>query len=213
MTRAFYDGLYTRCVVYVDDIMVFGRTREEHDNNLEWVLQRCRDHHVKINREKCCFAKTEAPYLGFMESGTQIKPLPEKTDALAKIEPTKSKRELRAVIGKLNFYSRFIPEYSRKLEPLRSLLVKNTEFKWSDYQQRAYQELTKRLNSVDGLFLEPPDSHKVVTLKILADSMEVGLTGRESRLLMRASRLLTPQRPHIVGWRILDRESRRVLLG
>ena len=59
MNRIFLDGLGTKCVVYVDDILVFGKTREEHNANLTWVLSRCEKYNVKLKIEKCAFAKTE----------------------------------------------------------------------------------------------------------------------------------------------------------
>jgi len=192
MTRAFYGGLYSKCVVYVDDILVFGRTLEEHNENLGWVLQKCAENNIKINMEKCIFGQRQVPYLGFKISGDALSPLMEKTDELARLQAPSNKKELRAVIGKLNFYSRFIPEYSRKLEPLRSLLIKNNEFKWSQYQQQAFEALIANLTKVEDLMLEPQCSEKVIVLKLLSESIEVVLTRKDGGLIMRASRLLTP---------------------
>lgn len=78
MNRIFLDGLYTRCIVYVDDILVFGQTREEHDENLAWVLARCKENNVKIKLEKCAFAQQEVDYLGFRISRQKISPWKER---------------------------------------------------------------------------------------------------------------------------------------
>lgn len=59
MNQVFSDGMYTKCAIYVDDILVFGRDKAEHDRNLAWVLDRCAKFNVKIKLDKCCFAKQE----------------------------------------------------------------------------------------------------------------------------------------------------------
>lgn len=124
----FAEGLYTLCVIYVDDILVFGSTQYEHDDNLAWVLAKCAEFNVRIKLEKCHFSQPEVDYLGFRVSGQTIKPLKDRVSSLCQSKPPRDKTELRSVIGKLNFYSRFIPNYSKQLEPLRELFKKNRDF-------------------------------------------------------------------------------------
>ena len=150
MNRIFHDRLYTRCVIYVDDILVFGRSREDHDHNLAWVLSKCQEFNVKIKLEKCCFAQKEVQYLGFLVSGRYIKPLEEKVETLIKHSAPKDKTELRSVIGKLNFYSRFIPSFSRILVPLRGLL-KNKDFQWTSQHQNAFEKIIDSIVEYHGL--------------------------------------------------------------
>lgn len=191
MNRIFHDGLYVRCVIYVDDILVFGRTRQEHDENLEWVLQKCQEFNVKIKLEKCCFARREVKYLGFVISGKEIRPVEERIETLRLSNPPKDKTELRSIIGKLNFYSRFIPNYSKLLEPLRSLLMKNKDFQWKKLHQEAFEILVNQLNIVDRQVLVSTNSRKIISLHSLNDSIEVLLLTTENKLIMRASRLLS----------------------
>lgn len=191
MNRIFSDGLYTKCVIYVDDILVFGKTREEHDKNLEWVLSRCEEYHVKIKLEKCYFAKKEVKYLGFLISGDCIRPIPERVDTLQKAKAPRDKTELRSLIGKLNFYSRFIPNYSRSLEPLRALLLKNKDYQWKPFHQEAFERLTKELCRVQSQTIVPRNHHKILSLHILQDSFEAILSTAENKLVSRASRLLS----------------------
>lgn len=191
MSRIFHDGLYTRCVIYVDDILVFGKTRIEHDQNLDWVLTRCASFNVKIKLEKCSFAKTEVEYLGFIISGDSIRPMKSKVDTLCKQSHPKDKTELRSVIGKLNFYSRFIPNYSKLLEPLRELFRKNKDFQWYPNHQQAYEKLLKALSISPKQFLVGHRAEKVIELQVVDDSMEAILMGKDEKLLCRTSRLLS----------------------
>lgn len=191
MNRIFHDGLYTRCVIYVDDILVFGNTKQEHDENLEWVLQQAVENNVKIKLEKCFFAQTRVRYLGFMISGKSIEPIADKVGSLLQSRPPQDKTELRSIIGKLNFYSRFIPNYSKQLEPLRNLLVNSKDFQWREYHQEAFKVLIKRLNNVNYQILAPTNQHKIVSLLVSPDSIETMLLSSENQLITRASRLLS----------------------
>lgn len=191
MNRIFADGLYTRCVIYVDDILVFGRDREEHDENLEWVLSQCQKYNVKLKLEKCSFARTEVKYLGFSISGEKIKPLSEKVDSLSLSNPPKDKTELRSVIGKLNFYSRFIPNYSRLLEPLRELFRKNRDFQWQPHHQAAYKDTLAALKTAPAQLLMPRADEKIIEIHNMPDSLEVLVLSKEEQLMHRASRFLS----------------------
>lgn len=191
MNRIFSDGLFSRCVIYVDDVLVFGRTREEHDQNLEWVLRKCAEYHVKIKLEKCCFAKREVQYLGFIVSGRDIKPIPEKVTSISKTKPPRDKTELRSVIGKLNFYSRFIPNYSKQLEPLRSLLTNYKDYQWTEFHQQAFEGLLSHLERAENQLLVSSMQPKVISLHIMSDSLETLLLTTDNKLVMRASRLLS----------------------
>jgi ribonuclease HI len=192
MNRIFRDGLYTRCVIYVDDILVFGSTRQEHDENLEWVLSRCKEYNVKLKLEKCYFAKREVDYLGFKITGQTISPLKERTESLKKDKPPRSKTELRSVIGKLNFYSRFIPNYSKLLEPLRELFAKNRDFQWRQDHQKTYESLLEALDGAEPQRLTPRREPKIVELHIMKDSLEVLCLTLDEQLICRASRFLGP---------------------
>lgn len=191
MNRVFFDGLYKRCVIYVDDILVFGRDRKEHNENLEWVLRQCSKYNVKIKLEKCHFAQKEVHYLGFQISGQTIKPIESKVDALSKSQHPRDKTELRSLLGKLNFYARFIPYYSTLLEPLRTLLTKNKDYQWKDHHQKAFESLIKQLKQADSHVLIPRKMHKTLSLHVLNDSIETILATDDGRLVTRGSRLLS----------------------
>lgn len=189
MSRIFFDGLYTKCVVYVDDILIFGNTREEHDTNLAWVLSRCQEFYVKIKFEKCQFAVYEVEYLGFLVSGNSIKPIQDKIDALVIIQPPKDKTDLKSIMGKLNFYSRFIENYSHNFEPLRELLCQSREFVWKDIHQKAHDKLIELLRKATSHYLVDRNVYKHISLYAVDDSFEAILTTEDGLLIHRTSRL------------------------
>lgn len=191
INRIFFDGLYKRCVIYVDDILVFGKDRKEHNENLEWVLKQCSMFNVKIKLEKCHFAQEEVQYLGFQISGSSIKPIASKVDALSKSHHPRDKTELRSLLGKLNFYSRFIPYYSTLLEPLRTLLTKNKDYQWKEHHQKAFESLITSLKQADSHALVSRKTHKTLSLHVLNDSIETILTTDDDKMVARSSRLLS----------------------
>lgn len=190
MNMIFADGLYIKCVIYVDDLLIFGKTKEEHDANLAWALAQCEKYNLKIKLEKCVFAKTEVKYLGFSVSGSHIKPLEDKVESLSQLRPPKNKTELRSIVGQLNFYSRFIPNYSKQLEPFRGLLRKNKDFQWSSQQQEAYEKVLNALKDSSSHSLICRSEMKIIELHIMHDSIETMLLDQEEHLISRASRFL-----------------------
>lgn len=191
MNRIFFEGLYSKCAIYVDDILVFGRDRHEHDENLRWVLERAKAFNVKMKLEKCHFAKTEVDYLGFRISGSTIRPIPNRVDTLCKSKPPKDKTQLRSLIGRLNFYARFIPDYSRQLEPLRELFRKNSDFQWQGRHQAVLESVIKSLNEAPRQLLEPNSTMKSIELHVIRDSIEVICLTDKDDLICRSSRFLT----------------------
>jgi ribonuclease HI len=191
MNRIFADGLYTRCAIYVDDILIFGRDREEHDANLLWVLERAKGSNVKIKLEKCHFAQAEVDYLGYRISGSSIKPLPIKVEDLCRSKHPRDKTELRSLIGRLLFCARFIPRFSQQLEPLRELYRQNSDYQWKERHQKALDGIIKSLEKACAQKMVPNYTNKVIELHILQDSLEVLCLTEDDQLICRSSRFLS----------------------
>lgn len=191
MNRIFREGLLTRCIIYVDDILVFGRTKEEHDANLDWVLNKCMEFNVKLKLEKCNFAKTKVEYLGFTISGSTIEPVPARNDSLIMETCPSSKTGLKSIIGKLNFYARFIPGFSKQLEPLRELLRSNKDFQWRPIHQLSLDNLLQSLSQAKPQLLQPTYNDKIIELLVLDDSIESTLLTTKEELICRAGKFLS----------------------
>lgn len=191
MNNIFFDGLFTKCIIYIDDIIIFGRTRSEHDENLGWVLARCREFNIKIKLEKCHFAKKEVEFLGYIINGHSIRPMPNKIDSICSENAPKDKTQLRSMIGKLNFYSRFVENFAEKLEPLRELFRQNKDFQWKSYHQQALDRIRTSLRNATEHGISRQDSPKTIELQVFDSSLEMILLDHNNKLMNRYSRLLS----------------------
>ena len=114
--------------VYVDDILVKSRTRVEHPQALARILQQSREHNLKMNPMKCVFRVFSGKLLGFIVSKRGIKIDLNKAKAIAKMPPPKNIKELRGLIGRLQFIRRFISQHSQRCRPFYELLKGGAHF-------------------------------------------------------------------------------------
>jgi len=98
---------------YQDDIIVIGRTLEEHKRNLRKVFRRLKEANLRLNPEKCQFFKKEVLYLGHRVTSEGIGTDPEKVAAIAELEPPSTVEDLRQYLGVASWYRRFVPDFPR----------------------------------------------------------------------------------------------------
>lgn len=139
MNKIFQPYLDEFVVVYLDDIVIFSKTLEEHVEHLRKVFQLLRENELYIKKEKCSFAKEEVHFLGHVIS--QIKMDEAKVSAIREWEVPTSVTELRSFLGLVNYYRRFRKGYSAIAAPLTDLLKKNRPWEWTESSQRAFEEL------------------------------------------------------------------------
>ena len=107
-------GLVRRvCVVYLDDVLIFGRTVEEHNTNLTQVLERLRRAGLRLKPKKCRFALTEVEYLGHVVSARGIQTDPKKVEAVEHFPTPHNVKSLRSFLGLASYYRKFVPETRR----------------------------------------------------------------------------------------------------
>jgi hypothetical protein len=128
-------------VCYIDDVLVCGKTKEEHDERLNKVLEQLRANNVKLNKQKCKFAQTEIQYLGHELTREGIKPDKSKVKALIEMPIPESKKDLERFLGLIQYIGKFIPSLSEISAPLRILMQKDIEWHWLEQQQKAYDKL------------------------------------------------------------------------
>ena len=150
-------GCYDFATAYLDDIMVFSSTLEEHLEQLSIIFGKLRQHHLKLKLKKCSFLQLETNYLGFVISEEGIKPDEKKIEAIKSLPVPTCVREVRSFIGMCSYYRRFIPNFSQIAEPIIALTRKYAHFKWSDTHQRAFEYLKDSLTAVPLLVY--PDSN------------------------------------------------------
>ena len=149
MVQHFWDlpGVET----YIDDILVWGATKEEHNQRLKAVLQRCNDIHMMLNEGKCRFGSSKVVYLGHIICAEGISPDREKVKAINQTPPPEDKKGVERLLGFLNYVAKFIPDLSSITQPIRELLKKEYLFNWKQEQETAFQLIKKRMTSAPAL--------------------------------------------------------------
>ncbi|WVZ76319.1 hypothetical protein U9M48_024303 [Paspalum notatum var. saurae] len=171
MNRVFMDYLDKLIVVFIDDILIYSKSEEEHEVHLRLVLQRLREHKLYAKLKKCEFWIDEVPFLGHIISKGRIAVDPRKISAITNWEVPQTPKEVRGFLGLVGYYRRFIENFSKTAKPMTSLLEKYAAFKWTADRQAAFDELKRRLTTAPVLTL--PDQQKKFT--VYCDASRDGL--------------------------------------
>ena len=129
----------------VDDLLVWGKSVEEHDLALEKILHRAEETDLRFNEEKCKFHKQEVTYVGHVFGTDGLRPSPDKDQAILNMPAPHDKSSLQRFMCMVNYLHKFIPHLADINKPLRELLEKSVELHWMERQQKAYEEL---INSI-----------------------------------------------------------------
>ena len=138
-------------VVYLDDILVTGKDEPEHLLLLGQVLSRLEEHGLRLKREKCYFMDHAVDYLGYHVDGEGLHPMASKVSAIVEAPEPQDVKELRAFLGLVNYYGKFIRQLATLTQPLNQLLCKGTPWKWNKACQVAFKQLKTRLASSEVL--------------------------------------------------------------
>ena len=159
------------CHVFIDDIICFSKTFEEHLEHLHLIFERLEKAGLKLKPPKCSFAKTEVKYLGHVIAPGEIRPDPSNIAKIRDLEPPTTVKGVRELVGMASYYRSFVPDFSRRASPLTELTKKNVHFQWEEEQQRAFDDLKTALTSEPVLAL--PDFTKPFIL--MTDGSKTGL--------------------------------------
>ena len=134
-------------IVYIDDILVTGSSKEEHNQRLEEVLSRLEKAGLRLRKDKCRFNVASVSFLGHKIDKDGLHPLEDKVQAVLKAPTPRNVNELKAFLGLISYYGKFLPNLSSTLAPLYFLLRKDTRWHWSTKEETAFSEAKKLLAS------------------------------------------------------------------
>jgi hypothetical protein len=153
MNDAFKPFLDDFVIVYLDNILGFSRTWDEHVRHVKQVLDTLQREKLYMKMSKCEFGKTALVYLGHIVGGGQLKIDPSKIELIVKWPESRSVTEIHIFLGGVQYWTRFIPNFSFITTPLHSLTsVKNT-FQWEGKQQKTFNILKENISTTPMLAL------------------------------------------------------------
>jgi hypothetical protein len=173
-----------------DDIIVFGKTKEQHDRALNQTLEKLHSSGLTINAKKCQFNRDHVTFFGHVFSAKGVSPDPEKVKALHDARKPSNASEVRSFLGMAQYSARYIQDFSTLTEPLRSLTKKEAKWEWGDREEKSFQDVKNAFSEdANTAYFDP---RKETTIHV--DASPVGLAGilsQEGRVVNYASRSLT----------------------
>lgn len=157
---------------YIDDLIIFGKNEQEHDQRLENVLKIAQKLNIKFNSEKCIFKTKKVKFLGHIISQDGIHIDDDKVNAILKMPAPSNKKELETFLGAVNYLSKFIENCSEKTAILRELLCKSSAWVWDSNHEKCFLELKKCLTQAPVLKFY--DVNKDVTISVDSSSYGIG---------------------------------------
>ena len=150
-------GLHKFAVAYLDDIIIFSKSKEEHLEHLRIIFQRLKEARLKLKWSKCDFVKRQIQYLGHMISSDAIQPLPEKLRSIRNMPPPRSPKEVKQFLDLAGSYHKFVPWFSDLSRPLTRLTRKDVLFKWTKKCQACFELLKEALCTHPILWYPDPE--------------------------------------------------------
>lgn len=150
------------CVSFLDDILIYSKTLEEHQKHVRLVLDKLREHKLYVKLQKCEMFKQEIEFLGFKISERGLHMEDHKVKDILNWPVPKNVKELRSFLGLAGFYRIFVKMFSKITSPLSALLQKESTFNWTQEHQSAFDELKKQISSQPTLIIPQPDLPYVV---------------------------------------------------
>ncbi|GJR80232.1 pol protein [Tanacetum coccineum] len=191
MNRIFHEYLDKFVIVFIDDILVYSKSEEEHERHLRIVLEILRQKKLYAKFLKCEFWLQQVAFLGHIVSADGIIMDPSKVEAITKWPRPTTVTEVRSFLGLAGYYRRFVEGFSRLALPLTQLMRKGEKFVWTDERQESFEELKRRLVSAPILTL-PSGSGG---FQIYSDASKKGLgcvLMQHGKVIAYASRQLKP---------------------
>ncbi|CAA7039969.1 unnamed protein product [Microthlaspi erraticum] len=156
MNEVFHDYLDSFVIIFIDDILIYSRTKEEHEEHLKKVLERLRDQKLYAKFSKCRFWRREIGFLGHRVSEQGVSADPEKIEVIRDWPRPTNVTEVRSFLGLAGYYRKFVSGFSSIAKPMTKLTGKGVPFVWSDDVEKAFVKLKEALTTAPVLTLPEP---------------------------------------------------------
>jgi hypothetical protein len=191
MNKVFMEELDNFVVVFIDDILIYSKSQEDHDHHLQIVLGRLRARQLYAKLSKCEFWLEKIAFLGHILTAEGIEVDPSKVEAVSKWKQPSNVSEIRSFLGMARYYRHFLKGFSSIAKPLTELLKKDNKFMWTPKCEESFQVIKEKLTTAHVLTL--PDVHQ--SFDIFCDASRQGLgcvLMQNEKVIAYASRLLKP---------------------
>ena len=148
-------------IIYLDDVLISGATREEHDRRLTAVLERVKRSGLTLN-SKCVIAEESIDFVGFTVDAAGIRPCADNRKAIQELKEPSNTTQIKSVLGTAGFYLRCVPEFSDVVEPMRRLLKNNVPFVWAKEQSEAFKRMKNLIAETCPLAIFDPHRETIV---------------------------------------------------
>ena len=165
-------------ISYLDDIIIFSETPEEHFKHIRIVLKKLQAANLKMKKSKCSFFKKELHYLGHLLTTEGIKPQPEKVKAISELKPPTTSKGVRAFLGMVGYYRKFISRFADAARPLTRLTRREVKFEWTKDCQEGFEYLRTCLMR-DPILKYPDPSKRYVIFTDASDQAAAGVLCQE----------------------------------
>jgi hypothetical protein len=174
ITNVLREHLDIFVVCYLDDILIFSDTEEEHTEHVHKVLKALQDANMLVEPTKSHFHQSQVTYLGHEISHNEIRMDRRKIAAVAEWKVPTSVKETQSFLGFANYYRRFIKGFSKIAIPLTEITKKDKQFQWNDKAQRAFEQLKSAITSEPVLVMFDPDRQ----VELETDASDFALGGQ-----------------------------------
>ena len=201
-------------ICYLDDILVTGKTEDEHLANVERVLERLQQYGIQAKKAKCSFLSRSVEYLGHRVDASGLHTTPSKVQAVQKAPRPQNVQELRSFLGLVQYYGKFLPNLATLLHPLNHLLKDGCEWEWTEKCSQAFQAAKTLLVSAPVLAHYNPE----LPIKMAGDASAYGVgavishvfSDGTERPVAFASRTLSPSEQN---YSQLEKEALSLVFG
>jgi hypothetical protein len=209
MNKIFMPYLDKFVIVFIDDILIYSKNKEDHAKHLRIALQVLKEHQLYAKFSKCEFWLDQVEFLGHVISKEGIAVNPSKVQSVLDWQAPTNVKEIRGFLEMVGYYQRFIEGFSKIAGPMTKLLRKNIPFEWTDKCEESFQELKKRLTTTP--ILAVPKTSKDYTVYCDASKNGLGcVLMQDQKVIAYGSRQL---KPHEVNYPTHDLELAAVMFA